>query len=319
MIREGESPCGVLFETFKSFAGISNRDLASVVLTDRPLAGGRSPRERIYEDKTYLSRTVVHGKPGDLSPACFADFAESTHVLYSKMRSASKKPLTSAQISEYFAGQGAQEMATACRAFDLDGALYLNTVNHLTLMEGVGDADRSYLLLMLFLETGCLQDAKAAASHVLQHSKRMFNASPVTQTPGAFQDQTLSAAEDVRLALFRVKGNRLSGAPHVLSTGPQGTEIGYLSMAADSITDVEQTVSRHHLLLFRAEDGKWFARGLGSRNGTVLISGDDRSEVLIEPPRSKSEGFVPEDVQIKSGDKLVLARDTIFMVMQIDQ
>lgn len=318
MERSPESPCGVLFESFKSFAGVSNRDLASIILTEKSLAGGRSPRERIYEDKTYLSRIVVHGKPGDLSPASFADFGESAHVLYSQMRSGSKKRLSISQILEFFSGRGAQDMASACYEYGIDGALYLNAVNYLALMEGVADSDRAYLLVMLFIETGCLQDAKTAVDHVLQYSKRLFDVSPTTQTPSAFGKKDSFSSSDVRLALFRVKGNRLSGAPHVLSTGLQGTEIGYFSTAVDSITDVEQTVSRHHLLIFRSDEGKWYARGLGSRNGTILVSGDDKTEIVIEPSRSKSAGFVPKDIQIKSGDKLILARDTIFMVVQID-
>ena len=319
MILDNEPPCGVLFETFKNFAKISYRDLAMVILSDKPIAGGRSPRQRI-EDKSYLSRVVVHSKPGELIPSMFADFPESAHTLYSMMRSPSRLGRTAEQVSAHFSGEAAQTMANACKLYGLDHALYLNTVNRLMLLQGVSVSDRAYLLVLLFLETGCLQDTKRAASEVLLLSERTFNAAPVTQTAQSYQRPSTKelAPEDVRLALFRVQGSRLSGRPHILSVAPQGTEIGYLSTAADSITDVEETVSRHHLLVFRSDDGKWYARGLQSRNGSVLVSGSDRSEKVIEPPRSRSAGFVREDVLVKPGDKLVLARDTVFMVMQID-
>ena len=319
MMLDNEPPCGVLFETFKNFARISYRDLASVILSDKPIAGGRSPRQRI-EDKSYLSRVVVHSKPGDLIPTMFADFQESAHTLYSMLRSPARSNRTAEQILNCFSGEAAQAMVSACRVYGLDHALYLNTVNRLMLLQGVSTPDRAFLLVLLFLETGCLQDTKQAASDVLNLSERTFNAAPVTQTAQSYQRpaDVEPTVEDVRLALFRVQGTRLSGKPHVLSTGPKGTEIGYLSTAADSITDVEETVSRHHLLIYRGDDGQWYARGLQSRNGSILVSGNDRSETVIEPPRSRADGFDREDVLVKPGDKLVLAHDTVFMVMQID-
>ena len=320
MAQTVESPCGVLFDVYKSFAGISNRDLANVILTSRPLAGGRSPRERALEDKTYLSRSIVRSKPGDLLPSVFSDFAESAHSLYSMMRSSSRFARTTEQIVACFSGEGAAMMAQACRNFQLDGVLYMNTVRRIMQIQGISEADRAYLLVLLFLQVGCLQDTRQAALDVLQMAERMFSSAPETQTAGSYERENSQegAFEDVRLALFRVRNKRLSGSPHLLSVDPQGTEIGYLSMSPESITDVEETVSRRHLLIFRDESGRWFARGLGSRNGSLLISGDDRSEVIIEPPRSRAEGFQKRDVQINPGDKLVLARDTIFMVMQMD-
>lgn len=320
MMLDNEPPCGVLFETFKNFGRVSYRDLAAVILSDKPIAGGRSPRQRSAEDKSYLSRMVVHSKPGDLIPSMFADFQESAHTLYSMLRSPARANHAAEEILTCFSGEAAQAMAGACKLYGLDHALYLNTANRIFALQGVSTADRAFLLVLLFLETGCLQDTKSAASDVLQLTERTFNVAPVTQTAQTYHRSSdgETEAEDVRLALFRVQGSRLSGRPYVLSTGPKGTEIGYLSTAADSITDVEETVSRHHLLIFRGEDGQWYARGLDSRNGTVLVSGNDRSETVVEPPRDHAQGFVREDVLVKPGDKLVLARDTVFMVMQID-
>lgn len=318
MISGNEAPCEVLFDTFKEFARMNNRDLASVILADRPVAGGRSPRQRIEDDKSYLSRTVVRSKPGDLPPSMFADFGESAHTLYSAMRSPQGPARSAGEIVERFSGEAAWAMARACSAYGLDGALYSNTVDGLLRLPGMGEADRAYLLVLLFLETGCLQDVQRAASDVLGVADRKFNAVPVTQDVQSFNrpDADGAAEKDVRLALYRAWGNRL-GQKHVLSTDPAGTEIGYLSTVPGSITDVEKTVSRQHLLLFRAEDGSWYARGLHSRNGSVLVSGNDRSEqTVIEPPRSHDEGFERKDVLIKPGDKLVLARDTVFFVMQ---
>lgn len=80
-----------------------------------------------------------------------------------------------------------------------------------------------------------------------------------------------------------------------------------------SVDDDE--VSAEHLLVF-LEDGLWYAQGLSSTNGTVLVSGADGAETLIEPPRS---GRVPSStyppVRIDVGDVLRLGSRTSFLVV----
>lgn len=317
MAIDGETPCGVLFDTFKSFAGISNHDVAEVILSDRPMAGGRSPRQRI-DDKSYLSRIIVHSRPGDLSPSTFVDFQQSAHTLFSLMRSSAGSGLSALAISDYFGGIGAREMAHACEEYGLDDRLYLNTVNRLTSLKTANDVEVAYLLVLLFLETGCLQDTRAASGQVISYVERELNTQPATQATQEFNNVQPKHAKDVRLALFRVIDNRIRGRAHTLSIEPEGTEIGYLATGPDSITDVEGTVSRHHLRIFRDIDGIWYAQGLGSRNGSILVSGEDRSETVIEPPREEAAGVPRIDVQIRPGDQLRLARDIVFMVVQID-
>src|SRR5699024_1357249 len=116
--------------------------------------------------------------------------------------------------------------------------------------------------------------------------------------------------------LFRIKDGRIKGAPYYLNPGEEGTEIGSLSTARYSINDVEDTVSSRHARIWRALDGHWFIEGLESKNGTILVSGADRREVVVEPPRSERAGFASRPVEIRPSDELVLGRDTVFMVME---
>ena len=92
--------------------------------------------------------------------------------------------------------------------------------------------------------------------------------------------------DDVQLCLFRMVGNKLKGKPYRLD--PEGTEIGALSTSRSSINDVDPTVSGHHLRIWRGPGGHWYAEGLNSKNGTVLISGEDDSMRVVEPPRDST-------------------------------
>ena len=322
MAQEQGYPISVMFDVFKSFGGVSNRDVAYIILSDKPLAGGRSPRDRIGSDKTFLSRSVVHSMPGELPEAMFANFENSAYHLLSQMHDQTGSQRTPEDVCACFSGWAAHAMSVSLRTYALDDTVYLNTVRGLSALEEVSAVKRAYLLVLLFLVTGCTQDPRRGAEYTLEVASDKYSAHLYTQATQTFPsvegEAAEEAAEDLRLALFRVVGNRLRGGPYRLSTDGEGTDIGYLSTSASSITDVEETVSRRHLNIYRAEDGQWYARGLGSRNGTVLISGEDRSETVIEPPRDKAEGFISRDVRIGPGDRLLLARDTEFMVVQVE-
>ena len=94
-----------------------------------------------------------------------------------------------------------------------------------------------------------------------------------------------------------------------------GVEIGALALGPDDINDVEPDVSGHHLRVWCNEAGRWCVQGLGSSNGTVLISGEDGSETVVEPARSGASACA-EPVEVHAGDELVLAGSTRFMLIE---
>lgn len=76
-------------------------------------------------------------------------------------------------------------------------------------------------------------------------------------------------------------------------------------------------VSRRHLRVW-AEDGRWWAQGLGSTNGSTLISGDTRETRVIEPARvDRERGADYPPVEILNSDTLCLGATTQFLVMQM--
>lgn len=73
-------------------------------------------------------------------------------------------------------------------------------------------------------------------------------------------------------------------------------------------------VSRHHARI-RHDGGRWYVEGTGSTNGTVLVSGADRSEIVVEPPADERGGWTGESVAIRPGDELVFGKSTRYVVI----
>ena len=104
-----------------------------------------------------------------------------------------------------------------------------------------------------------------------------------------------------------------------LAADEQGTEVGALSLAANSINDVGYGVSRRHARIWRDDEGDWWVEGLGSTNGTLHVSGVDGAETVVEPPRSARVGNESRPVRLRPGDRLVLAGSTTFVVVALPE
>ena len=117
------------------------------------------------------------------------------------------------------------------------------------------------------------------------------------------------------LGLLRMVGGLVSGGLHWVQPLSDGVEIGALALGPDDINDVELDVSGHHLRIWCNEAGRWCVQGLGSSNGTVLISGEDGSETVVEPARAGASASA-QPVEVHAGDELVLAGSTRFMLIE---
>ena len=73
MSASAATPCSVLFSTMKKLGGISYKELAGLILSGKPLSDGKSPVSRI-NDRTWVSRFIVHAPPGSLQDKYFCDF-----------------------------------------------------------------------------------------------------------------------------------------------------------------------------------------------------------------------------------------------------
>lgn len=279
------TPCGALFETMKRYGGISHKDLARLVLSGRPLADGKSPLSRC-DDRTWVSRFIVHAPVGSLQDRYFCDWG-----------------------------------VAALRECHQDLALYRNVLERLARGAGYSVEERSELAMVLFVAAGCSANVKRACAYVLDYVKTVHGGRLET-VPAAVMDseQPGEVSADPRkqaqaLGLLRMVGGLVSGGLHWVQPLSDGVEIGALALGPDDINDVEPDVSGHHLRIWCNEAGRWCVQGLGSSNGTVLISGEDGSETVVEPARAGASACA-EPVEVHAGDELVLAGSTRFMLIE---
>ena len=208
-------------------------------------------------------------------------------------------------------------MGALLRHYSLDGNLYANAIRRINASPMPETSDKAVLLVMMFLTTGCLADPEIAArtTHSFMEKKLSFTFSTLQPTLAQPKHTTKSADRPIKLGLIRIDNEVACSPIYPLSTSEEGTTIGLLATGSNNINDVDIDVSRKHLRIF--EDGNaWYAQGLGSTNGTTLISGADKSITEIEPQGSANKKN-PPPVKISHGDTLCLGKTTRFLVLKI--
>lgn len=321
MTKDVLTPCAALFDMMKRYGGISYKDLASLILSGKPLSDGVSPVSRI-NDRAWLSRFVVHAPVGSVQEQYFADFPSASLRVVARLKANKRKSLSSREILDLVTGEKGQEMIDALAACHQDISLYRNVLLRLVRESGFTENERAEMAMVVLVTAGCTANVRKAAEQFLDFSRAVHGAgmaTPLVTPEEIVVRSSVSVSVEhkpVTLVLFRVVDGYISGAPYYLNPGPEGTEIGSLALSEGAITDVGPDVSGTHLLMKR-EGGQWYAQGLGSKFGTVLISGLDHEERVIEPPRSeRSDGNSEEMVPVNPGDELLLASSTRFMVME---
>lgn len=318
MASDIETPSSIMYGCMKQFGGITNSELARVLFSDTFMYGGVPLVSRLNE-RTLLSRTIVHASPGDFYERAFDDFPKSAQTICALISKKHAGVSGKARIIGYFADEACELMCGALRQAGLNDVLYRNITSRVCQMELSSAADKATLLILQFIVSGALGDPARAAEITQDFSRRIINSSFSTNVA---QEGSLPIAEteeqDVRLGLCRIIGGKLRMPAHTLSIRPEGTEIGSLATSEGSINDVDETVSRHHLRVFRSDDAQWYAMGLKSTNGTYVIRGDSKLSVEIEPPSSsRPADWVATPVPIFPSDVLCLASDTRFMVLEL--
>lgn len=287
------TPSSYMYSDLRSFGGITNKEAASVLLTGKTLCGNNAPRDRINE-RTFLSRQIVHATPSQIHPEYFSDFHQSAQAITSRIVSNLAKPCAYHEVIEHYGGQAAKDMGALLKHYSLDGNLYANAIRRINASPMSGISDKAVLLVMMFLTTGCLANPEIAAktTRSFMEMKLSFTFSTLQPALAAPDHVTKCADQLTRLGLIRIDNEVACSPIYPLSTSEEGTIIGLLATGSQNINDVDIDVSRKHLRIF--EDGKtWYAQGLGSTNGTTLISGADRSITVVEPRDSANEQYPP--------------------------
>ena len=308
-----------MYKDLRSFGGIPNKEAARLLLTPDAQVDSVTLAGRL-EDRPFLSKKIVHAQPGSLAPDCFRDFGSSSQTLFSHIAASLKGPSARAKVASHYAGPAALSMQEALASTGLDPHVYANAVRRISAARLRSESDRGVLYLHLFIACGCLQDPTAAALSVEGFVSSKL-ASTLRTADTKIGDGTPDRPREAspRLGLLRIVDGMARPPLRPLSTDPEGTIIGSLAMGESAITDVEASVSRQHLRIWR-EDGTWYAQGLGSTNGTMLVSAVTRERRVIELPRDERAGDGPSPVTpIASGDVLRLGSDTCFLVMALTE
>lgn len=299
MTREQERPRETLFRVMKRAFGISNKELASIVFSDKPV-GGLSPRERAM-DPTRRRREFLEATPDELD-ASWELVAAGGYADGLLARCMKRK--TQQEIVSVLGGDAAAVLRASLDAFDLDGPLFSNMAAR---VEGsaLPLRERALALLILFVETAARGRAGEAIRLVMAR-ERLLGGSELN-TMG-IQAALSSPAPAARLALMRSVGSMLMPQrTYPLNEGEAGTVLGSMALEPGDVSDVGANVSRRHAHVWLGEDGLWRVRDLGSTNGTALVSGETGERAQVGK----------EAVLLGQSDRLILAGTTEFLVVQI--
>lgn len=324
MIDPESTPLKVMFETFKTL-GVSYEGTAEALAEPRTSpwrTQGKNPGEGKAFDRSKLARDL-RADPRDRAERQFRPFAIASRALISKVLSARKGVVGSrSELVGYLAATASPSMCASLDAFGISRGPYENTLERIGRL-GAGEGELAVALTILFTATGCLGAPERAAQLVQEYAQQAAGAGPSGfHTREAAYDDDLadlgaSAADgNAALALARITADGRKVLGHDYPLDPAGTEIGYNPEGGSVITDVDGNVSRRHLRIWRAPDGRWLARDLGSTNGTQVIDGESKRLVTIgEPSRGRGGAGDPEPRELLPGDVLVLGRTTRFLVI----
>lgn len=293
------TPCGALFAVMKKHGGMSYKELASLVLSGKPLTDGRSPASRV-SDRTWVSRFIVHAPVGSLQDRYFSDFGVSSLRIVSRLKAREKRALSSEQILGFIVGDGGTMMKQALSAAHQDVALYDNVLARLIGGAGYTNDERVEIAMTLFVAAGCTADVRKAARFAVSYAKSVHGDNLATTPAASLGDADVAPDRErmeharFALGLVRVVDGYVKGDARWVSPDSSGIEIGALALGEGDIADVGPRVSGRHAHVWCDEGGRWFVEDLESRNGTVVVSGVDRGKIVVAPPKDEKAELAAE-------------------------
>ncbi|WP_251178689.1 FHA domain-containing protein [Adlercreutzia agrestimuris] len=324
MVLTNVTPCSVLFDTMKRLGGVSYKETASLILSSKPMGDGPSPVSRV-NDRSWLSRFIVHAPVVSLDEHYFGDAAMGAMRLISRLKSKTGRTLTSKQILDIIYGAPGELMKHALEENHQDLSLYNNVLDRIAAQEDLSVDEKAELAMVLFVSAGCSASSAKAAEAVDEfshaHQANTLATPPSITGHGSAQGTKTSQEQHMGyLCLLRVKDGFVIGAPAWISPEGPGATIGAMATGDEDIALVERDVSRRHAHIWCDEYGVWRVTDLASRNGTVLTRAADGAQIQLTPELEHPDGSVDMDnlhgVEIVPGDELLLGARTQFVVMQ---
>ena len=303
------TPSSAMYRLLKSL-GISNHEAASTLLNTSLVFDGKTLAPRIA-DSSQLTRRIVHVEPGEIPVGMFNNFQIVCPRLHRRAldRIAVERHCSEEEaalvLAETLRTTGSQQMLDALATCNIDAALLRNMLVYIDHADLDQPQDRSLMLLMLLVITGCTGNPHTASVIVVDYATNVLGSDYHTaQTVFCTPPADAAPGEGTALGLVRINdGHILKGTPmHVLNA--TGTTLGLIPKARHTVVDVGDDVSLEHALIWR-ENGRWLIRDLASTNGTRIIRRDSGEVIEV--------GDVP--VELAVTDTICLGASTRFLVL----
>ena len=305
------TPSRVMYNDLKSFGGIKIGSAAEILLSDQPRAGGRSLRERAAATASFMTREVCDAEPGRYGERDFTDLSAAALTITSRMVDHLGGTDARERICRHYREEAVRQMCDALDAYGCRGTLYANAVERVAIMTLSNEKDRASVFVLLFIATGCLGNPSGAFRLAEDFARTKLCGYFRTKMDAGVPVPAPSAPRETSMALVRERNG--VGDSRFYQLDPAGTEIGAFSDGPSDISEVELDVSAPHLRIWR-EDGRWYCEGLGSTNGTTIVSMDGRVRVVEPPKRDRPRDWRPEPHEIFSADLICLGAHTCFRV-----
>lgn len=307
---DGPTPCGVLFDVLKRRGGISHKELAQILLSERPLSDGRSPASRAF-DRTWVSHYVVHAPVSTVQPAFFKDFGISAARILDRLHSG-RRAWSAEAVLDFVRNDVSPALELSLEGCRQNTGLYRNALTRLSTGAGYSAGERAEAAMVLLVSTACLANVRQAVAYTMEYAQGIMGRR--VSSPELFVAGSAPVCEEEPagpIGLARIRGGRIAGAPRWIAPGMCPVEVGALACGPHDVTDVEADVSARHLLIDYGSDGEapggWLVQDLHSTNGSMLVDAESGEERVLEPG-------VP--VPLRPGDELVLGAATRFVVLE---
>ncbi len=296
-----------MFAMFKRKGGMSNREVAGLVLSARPLSDGKSPVSRI-SDRTWVSRFIVHAPTGSLQERYFRDYGSAAQRLFDRIRSSHRR-LSNQQVIDFVLDEQEHLMEQALEAQHQSAALYRNAMERIATLPGNSPGERAEMLMVLLVATGCSGQVRAAVAYTMDYARKMFDARPSTPPSVEWDAQAEASASEAphAMGLLRLKDALVTGGPYWIEPAGEGAQIGALATGEHDVTDVEDDVSGLHLRIWHDAECGWLVEDLDSTNGTQLVDGADGTVQRLAPNAPES---------LHPGDEIRLGAATAFALIE---
>ena len=308
------SLCGTLFAFLKKHGHIKYAESATLLLSGKPLADGKSALMRA-EEPTWLSRFIVNAPQETLHKSYFAPPSVSALKVISKlkdqtqMRNAKRDPLS---LLDSF---GKTAMADALEPYGQAKALFVNSYDRFRNAPGLSAREHLEAAMVLYVAMAVMGNVREAVLYTLEYSRSAWGSiTSLTPCATSMPKKDGSAKASIPpLGLLKINDGYSTGTTYWIVPSHEGSVLGSMALSESDISDVGPHVSAQHARIWSEEGGLWFVEDLDSTNGTKVVRGSD--SFTVENSADKDKGSGANRFKLMPGDQLCLADDTRFMVV----